>query len=180
MNSRNKANPRLFCLLVLVFVVGCATLHKTGPKVKEETEEQVVLENVTQEYIGSLNLYYDNGPYVKGPTIIVDTICVVYSCEMITYQDVAISDVFTYYLPLNDSSIMIRRNKYSGQGYHGGHLVILTEDDDHRFDTITTTYFNGGTLVRPKSTDPNAKAFEKYCRQQGLIQNKKTKPLNEE
>ena len=165
-----KVKSHIIYILLILILTSCGTTHQLSTQAKEENETEIVLANVTQEHISSFKLYYDDGPYVSGPIIPIDTICVVYSFEMTSYQSgVEIKDTFTYYLPLGQSSVIFRGNKFSGKGYHGGHLIILKEENDQRYDDIPRKYFNGGTLVRPKSGDPNALLFEKYCQQQGYI-----------
>lgn len=159
----------LLTILLIISCAACKSSSKTNENVEiKDKKPTILIDNANQCYVNSFDLYYDNGPYVKGPTIQVDTVCIVYSFEKVTHQSgVEIKDTFTYYLPLGESSVIFRQNKYSGKGYHGGHLIILKDDSDSSFEYIKQDLFNGGTLVRPKSSDPFALEFEAYCRQKG-------------
>ena len=121
--------------------------------------------NISQQYINSVQLYEDNGPYTKGPEFKVDTVCWVYSYSEVHMQgDVPIEEEYTYFIPLGVPSYILRSNSYSGEGYHGGHMVILKEETDQSFDYIRNENWNGKRLVRNKTNDIVARAFERYCK----------------
>lgn len=124
------------------------------------------ISNITQQYINAVQLYEDNGPYTKGPEFKVDTVCWVYSYSEVHMQgDVPIKEEYTYYIPLGEPSYILRRNSYSGEGYHGGHMIILKEETDLSYDYIRKEVWGGKRLVRNKTNDIVARAFEYYCLQ---------------
>ena len=129
---------------------------------------QINPDEISEEWVGRVSLYYDDGPYVSGPIIQVNDTCWVYSFSFINeHMGTPITEKYAYYIPRDNTSIIFRRNSYNGEKYHGGHLVILKEEDDKRFDSIKEQYFNGGILVKNKSTDPISLAFEAYIRSMG-------------
>ena len=120
--------------------------------------------NIAQQYVNSVRLYEDNGAYTNGLEFQVDTTCWVYSYSEVHMQgDVPIQEEYTYYIPLGEPSYILRRNSYSGEGYHGGHMVILKEETDLSFDYIRKEVWGGKLLVQNKTKDIVARAFERYC-----------------
>lgn len=132
-------------------------------------EDILNIDNISQEFIGTVHLYYDDGPYTNGPEFSVDTLCWVYRYSTtIMQRDVPINEEFTYFFPMGQTSIILRRNTFSGQGYHGGHMIILKDDTDNRFSELRQI-FNGRRLVHSKKDDIVARAFEDYCTQNAGI-----------
>ena len=128
------------------------------------------IDNISQEYVGTVHLYYDDGPYTDGPEFSVDTLCWVYRYSTTTMQGgVPINEKYTYYFPMGQTSIILRSNTFSGQGYHGGHMIILKDDTDSRFSELRQI-FNGKRLVHSKKDDIVARAFENYCTQSACWQ----------
>ena len=122
--------------------------------------------NIAQQYVNSVRLYEDNGAYTNGLEFQVDTICWVYSYSEVHMQgDVPIQEEYTYYIPLGEQSYILRSNSYSGEGYHGGHMVLLKEETDLSFDYIRNEVWGGKRLVQNKMNDIVARAFEHYCLQ---------------
>ncbi len=160
---------RVFVILIayILFVsviVGCGVLRKASKAKQEETIAAIDATNVNQEYVDSISLYYDDGPFTFGPRITVGQTCWVYTIRKTTTypEGVDVTDTYTYYIPKGDSTVMYRSNKFSGKGYHGGHMVILKESCDTSYDNLSEKYFNGGRLARNKKDDPIAVAFEQY------------------
>ena len=121
---------------------------------------------ISQEYLGTVQLYEDNGTYTKGPDFQVNSMCWVYSCtEPNILGETKIDEHYTYYVPVGESSIIFRSSTYSGEGYHGGQMIILRDEKDASFNEIINGFYNGKRLVRNKKNDIVARAFEHYCRQ---------------
>lgn len=121
------------------------------------------IDNISQEYVGTVHLYYDDGPYTDGPEFSIDTLCWVYRHSTTTWQGgTRINENFKYFFPMGQTSIILRSNTFSGQGYHGGHMIIRKDDTDNRFGELRQI-FNGKRLVQSKSKDEIARAFEIYC-----------------
>lgn len=156
-----RINITIVGFLALGLITGCGTLRSNS----KNKDVKILPEQVTEEYYGSFQLYYDDGPFTRGPRIPVDGECYVYSFEVEnTAYEVSIHESYTYYVPKGQSEIMFREKHHSGKGYHGGHLVILKEKNNHRYDYIAEEYFSGGRLVRDIDDDPFARKFLKYCR----------------
>lgn len=121
------------------------------------------IDNISQEYVGTVHLYYDDGPYTDGSEFSIDTLCWVYRHSTTTWQGgTRINENFKYFFPMGQTSIILRSNTFSGRSYHGGHMIILKDDTDNRFGELRQI-FNGKRLVQSKSKDEIARAFEIYC-----------------
>lgn len=158
---------------VIGIIVGCGVMRKaanTGYSVQTEDDNLSSIidrTNVSEEYLGTIKLYYDDGAYTHGPEICVEKDCWTYSYSFTRWysrDNVYVTDYFTYYIPKDDTLIIYRSNKYSGKGYHGGHLIILKNSPDTSYEDYAERYPNGGRLAWNKSTDSIAMAFEKYVK----------------
>lgn len=150
-------------LLATGLIAGCGTLRSTSMN----KSVKIIPEQVSEGYYAAFPLYYDDGPYTRGPRIPVESECYVYSFETenTVYED-PIHESYAYYVPKRQSDIVFRKEQHSGKGYHGGHLVILKKKNNHRYDYIAEEYFSGGRLVRDLADDAFARQFLKYCRKQ--------------
>ena len=160
--------------LSIAAIVGCGVLRRSAGFSEKTTSEKksysflIDRNYVRKEFVDTLKLYYDDGPYTYGPTIEINDTCWVYSIAKSTrYFDGAdVTDWYTYYIPLVGGPIMYRQNRFSGKGYHGGHIVILKNTTDTSYDYLAEDYFNGGRLARNKKDDVYALGFEEYVANQ--------------
>jgi hypothetical protein len=118
-------------------------------KLIQATESRPIKEfRLTKEFISSVGLYWSDPGYVEGPDIKVQKMCWLLSYQTESLNDdgsIRYKDYYTYYFPIRER-VVYMRNRYSGIGYHGGSFIVLTDNNDHRFDRLNKV------LVRTKDS----------------------------
>ena len=121
------------------------------------------LNMITARYVESLRLFSDDGTYTKGPIFKIDTLCWTCTYKKTSTKDgVAVTDYYSYYIPLGQSSVIFRTNTYYGDGIRGGHIVVLKDDSKSTQDIGVSEPYDK-LLVQDKKDDLFAMAFERYC-----------------